>query len=490
MSLTKATYNMIKGAPLNVLDYGATGDGDTDDWPAIQAALDDGVTLKRAIYLPSPTSKYLISRPLVLDDGQQLIGESREKCVIEKTTTNGPSPALGVVVVTRGGVDYNYDYDQNALVILKKPAGRAFSNGVGIYNLSFQAASGVTVDYGIYAPLFSRADFNQVSIYSAKTGVFTYNAFMNTFNRVEVWTCEYGFRWANDGSGIGSGTSCVFTDCWVRTATVIAFDLYGLVYSTLTSCAAEDVRDAATAGSRPEAYRLNLCRGVSLVGCGCEGVQGFVFRVVSGGVSVLGGNFFGLSGDTFSGDTATVFVANAKVTIQGGTIFGVTASPGNIYNEIVTGVNGLLIYDGTVIRPSGGNTNPLFTGGGEIVVLGDAGQGLSTRTSTGSRNACLKETTVVYDIIDGSVTSTGAAQTIFTVDSGAANTGMYIVNASVAASGSTYRSVAIVVTDGIDANSTTLVNGTNLVISVSGLNVQVAATAVGAGVVYTIQKIL
>lgn len=489
MSLTKATYSMIKGAPLNVLDYGATGNGVVDDWPAIQAAIDAGVVLKRAVYLPSPTSKYLISRPLVLDDGQQLIGESREKCVIEKTTTNGPSPALGVVVVTRGGVDYDYDYDENALVILKKPASRAFSNGVGIYNLSFQAASGVIVDYGIYAPLFSRADFNQVSIYSAKTGIFTYNAFMNSFNRVEVWTCEYGFRWANDGSGIGTGTSCVFTDCWVRTATVIAFDFYGLVYSTLTSCAAEDVRNG-TAGSRPEAYRLNLCRGVSLVACGCEGVQGFVFRVVSGGVSVLGGNFFGLSGDTFSGDTATVFVDDAKVTIEGGTIFGVTASPGNIYNEIVRGANGLLIYDGTVIRPSGGNTNPLFTGGGEIVVLGDAGQGLSTRTSTGSRNACLKETTVVYGIIDGSVTSTGAAQTIFTVDSGTANAGMYIVNASVAASGSTYRSVAIVVTDGIDANSTTLVNGTNLVISVSGLNVQVAAAAAGVGVVYTIQKIL
>ena len=38
MSLTKATYSMIDGAPINVFDFGAVGDGVTDDTAAIQAA--------------------------------------------------------------------------------------------------------------------------------------------------------------------------------------------------------------------------------------------------------------------------------------------------------------------------------------------------------------------------------------------------------------------------------------------------------------------
>lgn len=40
MALTKVTYAMIKGAPVNAYDFGAVGDGITDDSDAIQTAID------------------------------------------------------------------------------------------------------------------------------------------------------------------------------------------------------------------------------------------------------------------------------------------------------------------------------------------------------------------------------------------------------------------------------------------------------------------
>ena len=39
MSLTKASYSMISGAPVNVVDFGAVCDGVTDDTVAVQAAV-------------------------------------------------------------------------------------------------------------------------------------------------------------------------------------------------------------------------------------------------------------------------------------------------------------------------------------------------------------------------------------------------------------------------------------------------------------------
>jgi hypothetical protein len=49
MALTKTTYSMIKGQPVNVFDFGAVGDGSNDDTSAIQAAIDTGLS----VYFPN-----------------------------------------------------------------------------------------------------------------------------------------------------------------------------------------------------------------------------------------------------------------------------------------------------------------------------------------------------------------------------------------------------------------------------------------------------
>lgn len=53
MALTKATYSMIEGAAFNVLDYGAVGDGATDDTAAIQSAIDAAILAGGSVFLPA-----------------------------------------------------------------------------------------------------------------------------------------------------------------------------------------------------------------------------------------------------------------------------------------------------------------------------------------------------------------------------------------------------------------------------------------------------
>lgn len=55
MSLTKVSYSMITGAPINVRDFGATGDGVTDDTNAILAAIAAMPVNGSALFFPAAT---------------------------------------------------------------------------------------------------------------------------------------------------------------------------------------------------------------------------------------------------------------------------------------------------------------------------------------------------------------------------------------------------------------------------------------------------
>jgi len=61
MSLTKVSYSLINGAPANVLDFGAVGDGVANDAPAFQAAINSGAKL---IVIPAPATSYLLTTSL------------------------------------------------------------------------------------------------------------------------------------------------------------------------------------------------------------------------------------------------------------------------------------------------------------------------------------------------------------------------------------------------------------------------------------------
>jgi hypothetical protein len=69
MALTKASYSMITGAPVNILDFGAVGDGTTDDTAAIQAAHDSIVTSAQPGVLCFPSGTYKCTSELTINVG-------------------------------------------------------------------------------------------------------------------------------------------------------------------------------------------------------------------------------------------------------------------------------------------------------------------------------------------------------------------------------------------------------------------------------------
>ena len=90
MALTRVHNRLIAGAPVNVKDFGAVGDGVTDDAPAVQLAVDAAVAGSGIVYFPAAT--YLLNAsvgPAVEAFGLHYTGDGIQKTVITGNHNEG-----------------------------------------------------------------------------------------------------------------------------------------------------------------------------------------------------------------------------------------------------------------------------------------------------------------------------------------------------------------------------------------------------------------
>jgi len=85
MSLTKVSYSMITGAPVNVLDYGATGDGVTDDTVAIQAAI-TAVNAEGGGIVYIPVGTYIVGA-LTMKTKVRIVGDGPSSTFLKSSHT-------------------------------------------------------------------------------------------------------------------------------------------------------------------------------------------------------------------------------------------------------------------------------------------------------------------------------------------------------------------------------------------------------------------
>ncbi len=172
--------------PVSVKDFGATGDGVTDDTAAIQAAVDSN----RAVYVPY--GDYLISSAIVLSKGYSaLIGDARMP-MFKITAANGAAIRITAI----GSTLNEFTQIENLkLWCIDKPT---FSATPSATNCGL-AIDGSTATV---AAAVQRAKASNMRIIGFSVGVFT-NSTVNTFlDRIVVehhtdWIAETGYTSAN-----------------------------------------------------------------------------------------------------------------------------------------------------------------------------------------------------------------------------------------------------------------------------------------------------
>jgi len=96
MALTKSANRMITGASANVLDYGAVGDGVTDDTAAFNSAL----TAAQRLHIPK--GKYVITSSLAVPTGDdnihEFFGDSQEQTILLFDGVSGISSNASMTV--------------------------------------------------------------------------------------------------------------------------------------------------------------------------------------------------------------------------------------------------------------------------------------------------------------------------------------------------------------------------------------------------------
>jgi len=167
MALTKAHNRMIAGSFINVLDYGAVGDGVTDDSAAIQAAINAGPN----VYFPE--GEYLCN--VTINDFFNWQGAGSQKSVLKPASTATPA-------VTFLYEDFSWEY--------------CSVNDIGFEGVAQQGTGfsfGNPSSYTLGQENIGRVVFNRCSFYNLNIGVLkNYGNIGNEYNYCSYGTNNYG----------------------------------------------------------------------------------------------------------------------------------------------------------------------------------------------------------------------------------------------------------------------------------------------------------
>ena len=278
MSLTKVSYSMVTGAPFNVLDYGAVGNGVANDTASIQAAIDAAIANGGGtVYLPPGTYKTTASINIT-DDVIRLVGAQQYASIILSDHTGN-----AINIATN-----NQPYVGNLYIKRNTIGARSSRTGVGIRvfgdfaggssvqaNIEFCRIEGFSKGLDLYACFLSY--FGNLTL---KQNDISYYLNNNTNDSITFIACSSGTSVSQHVVGNGGAAECgaTFIACEFEDAfkfpAISAIGGTGFYYQ-FTDCYLYENNFGSDAGSTFNFFRFDVAGYLRVIGSGvnCSGMQ-------------------------------------------------------------------------------------------------------------------------------------------------------------------------------------------------------------------------
>lgn len=240
---------------LNVKDFGAKGDGSTDDTAAIQAAIDYAVAAgRRSVYFPAGT--YIVTSPLhaQVETGTTTVGGSTKSRYAYGMGLTLRGEQVGKTVLRKTGqttytIPANNNINGGSTVDTTLFFGGTEGTGLYVSDLSIENAS-TGECYAIYATR-ARCVLERLNVCTNSHGIYLYG-WLNNLTDIIITAKEKGLWVAN-------ATSTVCNKVFAAGCNN-PYYLVSAYYSTLISCCADSCTGSI----------WTLKGNVSMIGCGSE----------------------------------------------------------------------------------------------------------------------------------------------------------------------------------------------------------------------------
>lgn len=418
---------MINGEVLNVLDFGALGDGNNNDTSAIQAAIDAAQAFSGTVYIPDGV--FLLYAPLQITSGITLVGNGRESTILRVVDTGQTISAIKTSVfvdkLTIKNLRIEASNTKNAYVPVSTWYGK---HGIEFKDVHHWVLDQVDVWY-----------FNNDGVHLEESYIgYCQNCHFAGNNGWGVWAglTALGVNYANHAVSVqntevqGNKTGGIYVE---------GSSAFNIVNSTIeaNSTVGIDVIYAAAftiTGNYFEtngAYHIRVGNTLSTAGPSLSGaisgnnLQNATTSGVSGGIYVnqaYGIDIFGnFSYNTVKSVRLTSNAHNCYVgpqhstdPIQNESVDSVVIAVGDVQAESFTPINGLVTWNPTITSLSGtvSSTTAKYSQYGSnitcyITILG-TGLSSTANVTTLSLPVAAARTATAYCLGGGSVTIGGA----------------------------------------------------------------------------------